>query len=173
MPPPSVCAGPFRMTDLPGKGWGLVETRHIGRGENILTEGLLVSVRWAPGISERDDGTIPGNAFTNRAVRTAVDALNNTRERWFRSLADNAMIVRKTERSRFLNNAFTATDPQSRNVHSGVFRTVSRINHSCFPNAHFDWIAPPDGGGSCLRYCQHIKGRGNYTVIPQRLAMYD
>ena len=42
-------------------------------------------------------------------------------------------------------------------MHTGVFETASRINHSCVPNSNYSWVPQGDGGSGRLMFWNMVK----------------
>ncbi|WVQ96198.1 hypothetical protein IAU59_003301 [Kwoniella sp. CBS 9459] len=128
----------FELTAIPGKGLGLVATRYIKRGELILRESPFVLVPL-----EHEDQEISSDSVRGIFERLTVEERAN-----FESLYGRE--DKQAENDPLVNIVVTNSIPLYREAESedghpkdfmglGLFYMISRINHSCTPNAGWIW----------------------------------
>ena len=125
----------FKIDATPGlkKGMGMFATRPIARGELILFEKPVLTIDSLQVWSEM----IGKFARLTDTHRNAFYALSNC-------LTDESA-------PRELGIIKTNGLPLGKDaVATGVFATIARINHSCAPNAHFNWNR---SRGTATIYC--------------------
>ncbi|KAI0178494.1 SET domain-containing protein [Hypoxylon sp. FL1284] len=114
----------YRVADIPGKGKGIIATRHIKRAEAIMAD-------WASLMVYLDFPTSVKRAQGYRYLHRAVD-----------QLSDPDRVLQLARSSNFANdivedvlrtNAFSY--PLGGEPHMVVYPEVSRVNHACRPNA--------------------------------------
>ncbi|KAI0475957.1 hypothetical protein GGR56DRAFT_640448 [Xylariaceae sp. FL0804] len=110
---------PFELKPSHGKGWGAFATRPIKRGDVILREGPLFSIRK------------PHEDITEADVRAALEQLSPAEQQQFMSIRDNAQRPFARMELALVNNSFRLSE--SPEAH-GLFPLYSRLNHSCIPN---------------------------------------
>src|SRR4051794_35116623 len=111
----------YIITDIEGKGKGMLATREIQRGECIVTESPLLVY---------EEGDSPA------ALLRIVSAIKKKDQKSFYGLHRQASSSRSVE----ANIAQTNSLPLGRDATTrGVFRVISRINHSCAYNATHTW----------------------------------
>jgi len=125
------------MEKIPGKGEGMVANRLIGIGTCIIEEPFLFSVPIFNTISAI-------TATEARAVKTCTDRLGGVDSRVFKQLYTLPPDERTYHEDvhRFLLNCLAG--PKARRNRTfesqmAIFPKMSRLNHSCFPNACYDW----------------------------------
>ncbi|GAA5942868.1 hypothetical protein JCM3775_001526 [Rhodotorula graminis] len=121
---PAATATAFEMVDIPGKGNGLVATRNIKAGEQILAEtpAFVVTPR----------------ECTEAGIAAAVAKLSLSDRDVFYSLAlADHLVPLGPHLGRFKNNSMEVYDTAG-----GVFLVGSRFNHSCAPNVSRRWDTP-------------------------------
>ncbi|GAA5916834.1 hypothetical protein JCM8208_006997 [Rhodotorula glutinis] len=117
---PTAAAAPFELVDIPGKGKGLVATRNLKTGEQILVE--------TPQI------VLPAVECTEEAVAAAVAQLSPSDRVAFHSLALADIHEHLgPHHGRFMTNAFEY------NMKGGLCLVGARFNHSCAPNVGRRW----------------------------------
>eukprot|EP00092_Neocalanus_flemingeri_P083882 GFUD01105313.1.p1 GENE.GFUD01105313.1~~GFUD01105313.1.p1 ORF type:complete len:307 (+),score=67.83 GFUD01105313.1:129-1049(+) len=107
----------FEVADIPGKGFGMLATEGIQRGETVLEESVILNARVVGG---KDD--FHNTSFLNRQV--SLLSVQDRKE--FLSLNDlepDGPAEMKNERI-YVNNTFF----------DGFYLKSSRMNHSCKPN---------------------------------------
>ncbi|WVF68663.1 hypothetical protein IAT40_003434 [Kwoniella sp. CBS 6097] len=129
----------FQLVEIPGKGHGLIATRPFKRGELILKECPFLLLP----LNRKDAHIALGD------IRPIYEQLKHEAQRQFDSL-----YARKDEGSQndpLVNIVETNSIPLYREIDIedqsatqefmglGVFLTISRINHSCAPNAGWIW----------------------------------
>ena len=144
---------PYRVDAVPHKGLGLVAARVIECGEKIVSE--LPLLLFGSGLNTRDIGGL------NRVFADAVDGLSPTSRAAYLDLANPPSLMELPYLGRRMTNAFKLWEelyggPSVFGESGGVFRDISRANHSCTPNAHFDFATTNDFEGSL------------YAVLPIR-----
>lgn len=114
----------WRLESIPGKGKGLIATRDISPGTLILSEPPLITT-----------DVIQSIETTEQDLARALKALPKDSQRAYLSLHNN--YPGKNPLSNIVRSNGYPLGPNS-DV-GGVFPTVSRINHSCRPNAKHSW----------------------------------
>jgi len=126
----------FVIKDIPGKGWGMMAARKLKPGTVILSEAPLLTVEHPtpPTVTEELKHK---NIFEDEcavAVLTAFDKLSEENKKKYLSLVDSAMIDRANlpgvVLGKYQTNGIGITENKT-----GVYYMISRINHSCSPNA--------------------------------------
>ncbi|OCF77766.1 hypothetical protein I204_01767 [Kwoniella mangroviensis CBS 8886] len=124
IPPGSLC----KMTTFDGKNLGLVSTQKIEKGTLILKETPFATIP----VAHKDED------LTHQHIFPVYTSLTKAQRRLFRSLhrrtdenADPNELVNIVE-----TNSIPLQPGYSSEVRSlGLFETISRLNHSCCPNA--------------------------------------
>ncbi|WWD04113.1 hypothetical protein V865_002179 [Kwoniella europaea PYCC6329] len=128
IPPGSLC----KMTTFDGKNLGLVSTQKIEKGTLILKEAPFATIP----VAHKDED------LTHQHIFPVYTTLNKAQRNLFRSLHrrtdENAHpdeIVNIVE----INSIPLQPDCSSEVRFLGLFETISRLNHSCCPNAGWTW----------------------------------
>jgi hypothetical protein len=116
--------GLFTIEAIPGKGKGVLATWTITPGTLILSEAPLITT-----------DVITSMETTEKDLARALKALPKDSQRAFLSLHNN--YLGKNPLSNIIRSNGYPLGPSS-DV-GGVFATISRINHSCRPNAAHSW----------------------------------
>lgn len=116
----------WKLEPIPGKGKGLVATRDISPGTLILSDPPLITT-----------DVITSVETTEKDLAQSLKALPKDSQRAYLSLHNN--YPGKNPLSNIVRSNGYPLGPGS-NV-GGVFANVSRINHSCRPNAKHTWNA--------------------------------
>ena len=173
----------FRLTDLPGKGQGLVAVRSLAPGELVITEEpLIVFTDGEPmseiltrfeELSEAEQGAVlglydPGEDSSNQTEGVAEER----HKRFLRiSWANGLQLSGLSEHG----------EPGS-----GLYATVSRLNHSCAPNVAWSWR---EGDSSrrtkqvrhlfiCICICIHmhlllpVRDKYSYLRVPVQIFVF-
>jgi hypothetical protein len=114
----------WRLDTIPGKGRGLLATRDISPGTLILSDRPLITT-----------DVIISIETTEKDLARALRALPKDSQRVFLSLHNN--YPGKNTLSNIVRSNGYPLGPDS-DV-GGVFPNISRINHSCQPNAKHTW----------------------------------
>ena len=132
---------PVMLTELKGKGRGLVASRNIRVGEVIFTEEAAVTWSWNP----LNVGSISGwprfqnNAFKNfsKAISKQVQSMSKEEQSQFYNLrgCNSEPAFPFTEIAIFLANRIQ----EDESYH--LFLNLSLINHSCAPNSAWSYKA--------------------------------
>lgn len=124
---------PLAVRDLGEKGQGVVAARRIRRGELILEEAPVLTVR------RLDDlGQLPA---WSEEIREELDKCSEEQQAQFWSLADvHAQDGSKTVAGVVRTNGLPV-DLEDGVERLGIYGTVSRFNHSCGNNVHNAWQA--------------------------------
>ncbi|OAA55029.1 SET domain protein [Niveomyces insectorum RCEF 264] len=127
----------YRVEAMPGKGYGVVATKYLNRGDLIMSVTASVVVDYAlyDAAPERD---------VNRLQAAAVDYLPDLHRARFLNLSTHSATETYDERvTKILaTNAFDIDgDDDGEYGLFVVFPEVSRLNHDCRPNAdyHYDY----------------------------------
>ncbi|CAI7568865.1 unnamed protein product [Penicillium glandicola] len=109
---------------MPGKGQALVARSNITKGQLILSEKPFFTTT-----------NLANTAIMEKQISIELQKLPKETQRQFLSLHNN--FPRKHPFSGIVRtNALPcSSEPQI----GGVYPTISRINHSCLPNAHSSW----------------------------------
>lgn len=119
------CNVPYIIQDVPFKGNGLVATTKIPRGTRILSESPLCTVPFGSrDTTQYRDAILDAVCALTQEERTEFFLLRNSHARF-------GDVV-----GRFRTNAFPLGLDKTE---VGIFLDSSRLNHSCIPNAHFNW----------------------------------
>ncbi|ERS99739.1 hypothetical protein HMPREF1624_03103 [Sporothrix schenckii ATCC 58251] len=127
----------YRVEAMPGKGFGVVATKYLNRGDLIMSTTASVVIDYALFESIPDEDVV-------RMQTVAVDSLPPRHHARFMNLSTHAategheQIVNKI----LATNAFDIeTDDDDERGYFVVFPEISRLNHDCRPNAdyHFDY----------------------------------
>ncbi|KAK3823217.1 MAG: hypothetical protein J3Q66DRAFT_310048 [Benniella sp.] len=113
----------YIVKDTPSKGRGMFATRNIKRGECIIAESPLLYVR--------HNSSMTGNT-------AAVEALSKKNKKYFYAL-HNAFADELSQDAGIIRTNALPLGPES--LDGAVYRVISRINHSCAPNANQNWNA--------------------------------
>ncbi|KAI1806354.1 SET domain-containing protein [Daldinia bambusicola] len=119
-------AGPaYEVTDIPGKGKGVIATRHIKRAEAIMAD-------WAVLIVSLDFPTAVMRTQGYRFLHTAVDQLADPDR--VLSLARSSSFSVDIIEDILRTNSFSFTLADE--PHMALYPDVSRVNHACRPNSY-------------------------------------
>lgn len=115
----------IEITPIPGKGMGVRAKKGFKRGEVIMSEKPVCIVNKNP------------ESMTEEEVETSIRTLSVAEQAEFRSLADGAKpwftpMVRKYSANGFYHDG---VEP----VTFCICLKMSRLNHSCVPNAVWSW----------------------------------
>jgi len=129
---------PFSIVDISGKGQGLVATDKLVAGTILLTEKPLIVVDTAAAVHQ----VLPQFHALSDDQKTVVLSLYDPGEQQnpkYLLLTDEEM-ERKVFRI-FEANCIDLCSHQEMNINkSGLYQTISKINHSCCPNVVWTWI---------------------------------
>ncbi|KAJ5823351.1 hypothetical protein N7447_005691 [Penicillium robsamsonii] len=115
---------PYEVQLVPGKGQGLVARFNIGKGQLIISEKPLFTT-----------SNVTSAITTEKQIATELRKLQKDAQRQFLSLHNN--FPGKQPFSGIVRTNALPCGPESRI--GGIYPTISRINHSCLPNAHNSW----------------------------------
>jgi len=128
----------FSLVDIPGKGEGLVASANLVPGTIIVEEKPLIVVDSAFAVIQ----VLPKFQALSDDKKTAVMALYDPGDELntkYRHLSQDE-IDRKVLRI-FEANCIDLCSHQEMNINkSGLYQTISKINHSCSPNVIWTWI---------------------------------
>ncbi|KAF9361825.1 hypothetical protein BGX34_006872 [Mortierella sp. NVP85] len=110
----------YIVKDTPNKGRGMFATRDIKRGECVIAESPLVYVSL--------------NSLAENSA--AVEALSKKNKKYFYAL-HNAFADELSQDAGIIRTNALPLGPESSD--GAVYRVISRINHSCAPNANQKW----------------------------------
>ena len=149
LPPPDVYKDTLCIEKIPGKDLGARAKRAVRKGEIFFCEKPIVKVTHAGPADHRITYFDDDEGFAKWKLMTL--AKNAGSSKVFTPKPANAV---STELASVLNtNAFVGEDRGTR--HSLTFLTISRINHSCAPNAELVVSLEPSELG-CLRALRDI-----------------
>jgi len=120
----------YKIISIPGKGMGVVAQRAIKRGELIMKEEPILRL---------NSKTVNNNQF-NKLPKSQLDELLQLFHDGFANsygLIDKMKIFSKIWK---IYSFDLKSDKHP--LDSGVFRDISRINHSCIPNAERNFMDP-------------------------------
>jgi len=128
----------FSLVDIPGKGEGLVASANLVPGTIIVEEKPLIVVDSAFAVIQ----VLPKFQALSDDKKTAVMALydpgDELNTKYLHLSQDE--IDRKAMRI-FEANCIALCSHQEMNINkSGLYQTISKINHSCSPNVIWTWI---------------------------------
>ena len=137
----------FKQVSIPGKGLGLVATASLPVGTTIIEESPLILVEHVG---------VGSSSYKLKDIVTKFRCLTEEQKNQVLSLHDpgpTSFIGKdmplsdfpdETEKKVlriFAANCISFCGHPDRNVKkSGVYKTISRINHSCAPNAAWSWL---------------------------------
>jgi len=149
-----ITTGPFRIQEMPGKGEGMVATRVLFPGDIVVTEEPLIVIKDGEPI---------------RIILSMFDALSEEDKNVLLSLYDPGVNpqndiqgVTDEKHQKFIritwaNSMQLCGYPELGVDGLGVYATISRINHSCAPNAIRTWLRGDNSKRSKqVRACQRI-----------------
>jgi hypothetical protein len=141
--------GLFEITDIPGKGRGLVARRDIPKGTRILCEKPLFTSHGALAMSLND---------LEAAFAMKLKGLPKQSQRQFLSLHNN--FPGKYPFSKTFKTNALPCGPDS--VIGAVYPTICFINHSCIANAHNNWNS--NLGHETIHATRHIQVGEEITI---------
>ena len=153
----------FKQVEIPGKGQGLVATAHLPVGTIVFQESPLIS-------AEAIDGLFPHDV---KEIVSKFRRLTDEQKNQVLSLHDpgptslqgknlpNACLPDETEEKAvriFVANCINLCGHQEMNItKSGLYMTISRVNHSCAPNVVWSWIEEDESRSvKEVRVCRKI-----------------
>ena len=129
---------PYKLTNIPGKGQGLLATRKLHLGTIIVTEKPLIVVDTVRAAKD----VIPMFNSMSEDKKTAVLSLYDPGE----DLNMKASFLTGDEQERkvlriFEANSIHLCSHSEMNINkSGLYQTISKINHDCSPNVVWTWV---------------------------------
>lgn len=121
----------YALQDVPGKGKGLIATRHIPQGTRIISEKPLLNI----GSSVANPAHLPSLVYKK------VAALSPAQQQEFLAMANVYPYSNTAERYHGIMRT-NALPMGAQLDHGGIFPTACRINHACAPNATNFWNEP-------------------------------
>ena len=129
---------PYKLEVITGKGQGLVANRKLYPGTIICTEKELIVVNTAGAVNE----IYPVFQSLNEDKKEAVLSLFDPGDElypMFRLLTQDE--TERTVLRIFQTNCIDLCSHQEMNINkSGLYQTISKINHSCSPNVVWTWV---------------------------------
>ena len=135
----------FKQVEIPGKGQGLVATAQLPVGTIIIEESPLITV---------EDEYL--NPYAAQEIVTKFRCLTDEQKNQVLSLHDPGptsfmgkdmpLFGFPDETEKKVLRIFAANcisfcgHPETNVKKSGVYKTISRINHSCAPNVAWSWL---------------------------------
>jgi len=129
---------PFSIVDIFGKGQGMVATDKLVAGTILLTEKPLIVVDAAAAVPQ----VLPQFHALSDDKKAVILSLYDPGEQQNPkySLLTDKEIERKVFRI-FEANSIALCSHEEMNINkSGLYQTISKINHSCSPNVVWTWI---------------------------------
>ena len=143
-------SGAVKVASLPGKGLGVVAARPIRRGEPLFTERPIAEVvQHGPSRSERTT-ELCGDKQAALAQLLSLSQACPGATPVERAINTNGFVLRDT----------TGRAPPLRRTL--CFPTISRVNHSCVPNAEFTWYVRD--GAACVRATRDVAPGEEVTI---------
>ena len=154
----------FKQVEIPGKGQGLVATAKLPVGTIIVTDTPLITVE---NIADETGGDTHSLAVWEIAAefrrlpdeqKIQVLSLHDPDSDWEESkLSSVTGILDKVVRI-FISNSIELCSHKEMNVtKSGLYCTISRINHSCAPNVVWSWLQDDESRSvKQVRVCREI-----------------
>ncbi|KAM7187271.1 hypothetical protein V8F20_011026 [Naviculisporaceae sp. PSN 640] len=117
----------YEIVDIEGRGKGVVATRDIRRGEIIMVDvpAVLVGTEFLQDVKAH---------HRRRLIKRAINQLPAATRREVWSLSRN---TGKYEIDAIMGANANSVAVSDDGIHLGIFPKVSRINHSCRPNAYY------------------------------------
>ncbi len=146
----TTCSSPTIVRHFPGRDLGVAVIRTVGRGEPLLVEKPLI--RLTPNIGGPRERWYGEPDVVRKALGTLSRAgPQKTLTTFFDKHLDPVIST----------NSFTLSCALG-GIHSYVFRKISRINHSCDPNAALFWDA--DAETATVRATRAIAAGAEVTI---------
>ncbi|KAL8895290.1 MAG: hypothetical protein Q9192_003730 [Flavoplaca navasiana] len=123
--------GCLQKVEIPGKGDGYTARQGVAPGTLILAESPLFTV------DDIETGRL--SKSTEARIDNAVQQLDPAELEHFRKLAQPFKNRKCLDKERFLANSFLMTRHPNGRQTKGIFLGASGFNHSCIPNACFNW----------------------------------
>eukprot|EP00668_Euglena_longa_P032138 GGOE01041429.1.p1 GENE.GGOE01041429.1~~GGOE01041429.1.p1 ORF type:complete len:334 (+),score=50.75 GGOE01041429.1:26-1003(+) len=152
----------FRLQPVAGKGLGLVATRPIQKGERFWAERPILILPPEGTTLRQLIAQLPSIEEREQFVCEMVDQLGESSRDAFWGLADaHTCGGGKTAYGIACTNGLSLGGQEAV---AGIFPTIARLNHSCMPNVHNQWLPVrqeqvlhaartiPRGEELCLRY---------------------
>ena len=131
------CSGPrhtsnmYKLVEVEGKGMGLVAARNIKKGEIVVEEKPIFALN-----NDTSKNTVMNNL-------QEINKMSEKKKKESLALCDsyqNGSNDAETIVSIFVTNRIDlCTQPELGVNKSGLYATLSRINHSCSPNVTWSW----------------------------------
>ncbi|KZT57212.1 SET domain-containing protein [Calocera cornea HHB12733] len=149
-----VVALSVEVVDVPGKGSGLRATRDIPRGQTFLLERPLLTCMHTMDVDISTNFDMILDKSMTKEHKKAYYKLHNCKPKG-PGMIESLSIMR--------TNGLPAEWPfDTSDSQSAVFETISRANHSCVPNATYDWSFKHFSGA--LRSVVPIKAGAEITI---------
>ncbi|KAI4285113.1 MAG: hypothetical protein L6R38_000910 [Xanthoria sp. 2 TBL-2021] len=118
---------------IPGKGQGY-------RALHLITPGTLIHAERPLFIVDNVEAHKNISAATTARINDAVQNLPRTGLQHYRTLVNPfPRRIAQPDKEIFLGNNFQMTPTQGGRQTQGIFLRASRFNHSCIPNAWYNW----------------------------------
>jgi len=121
----------YALQRLPGRGFGLVATERINRGELIIRESPLIS------INTQQSWFRPSDSYSSAKIDKIFNTLSQEDKLLYRSLYQFPNSRSNLESSEDLLAIFRSNAYPTSDVSAGIFPVISRFNSECRPNVHF------------------------------------
>ena len=151
----------LRQVEIPGKGQGLIATTQIPVGTILIEEFPLITINGDP------------NPYAVQEIVTKFQHLTEEQKNQVLSLHDPGpasfqgrslpfTFAERTEEKVvriFMTNSISLCGHTEMNVNkSGLYGTISRINHSCAPNVVWSWLKRDESRSvKQVRVCRKIR----------------
>lgn len=131
---------PYKVRGRKNRGKALLATRDIQRGELIICEAPLLRLPPIPEDLVHHGHFLTANRLHNceKTVTAAIMKMSASQKDDFGNLHPDGA----TDLSKIATNAFTHEIDDERDFAISVacvYKTISRVNHSCQPNAELSW----------------------------------
>ncbi|KAF9073357.1 SET domain-containing protein [Rhodocollybia butyracea] len=155
----------YEISEVEGKGVGMVATRRIRAGELLVNERPVYAQRKR--IARPIDYTDTNGYFYLGAVNGLAQASQNAIYALKNSFGPETHELLGILRTNFLTHDI-AEEPDPANDFVGIFPTISRVNHSCTPNSNYYFSFGTFSGE--LRAIRDVEAGEEITIMYVNIA---